>query len=133
MNESDPKLLSLESALAETRRLREENARLQRLLQEHGIQISGFPFTDGIPVATSAPLGARTPVLNAEQPIALFRDLFDGRDDVYAVCWENADGRSGYMLKADRERKHFSAVAKSPVLARVGSKHTADLWHNSRD
>jgi hypothetical protein len=133
MNESDPTLLNLESALAETRRLREENARLRRLLQEHGIQISGFPFTDGIPVATSAPPGARTPVLNAEQPIALFRDLFDGRDDVYAVRWENADDRSGNMLKADRERKHFSAVAKSLVWAHVGSKPTADLWYNSRD
>jgi len=47
MSEPDPKLLNLESALAETRRLREENARLQRLLQEHGIPIPGFPFTDG--------------------------------------------------------------------------------------
>src|SRR5580700_6761813 len=93
--EPDPKLLNLESALAETRRLREENARLQRLLQEHGIQIPRFPFTDGIPVATSAPSGARTRVLRAEQRIALFRNLFHGRDDVYAVRWENADGRSG--------------------------------------
>ena len=107
MTEPDPKLLNLESALAETRRLREENARLQRLLQEHGIQIPGFPFTDGIPVATSAPSGARTPVLNAEQRIALFRDLFHGRDDVYAVRWENADGRSGYVPKADRDWKAY--------------------------
>src|SRR3984893_6717848 len=107
MTEPDPKLLNLESALAETRRLREENARLQRLLQEHGTQIPGFPFTDGIPVATNAPSGARTPVLNAEQRIALFRDLFHGRDDVYAVRWENADGRSGYVPKADRDWKAY--------------------------
>jgi hypothetical protein len=132
MSEPDPKLLNLESALAETRRLREENARLQRLLQEHGIQIPGFPFTEGIPVATSAPSGART-LLKAEQRIALFRNFFHGRDDVYAVRWENADDRSGNMLKADRERKHFSAVAKSLVWAHVGSKPTADLWYNSRD
>ncbi len=107
MSEPDPKLLNLESALAETRRLREENARLQRLLQEHGIQIPVFPFTDGIPVATSAPSGACTPVLKAEQRIALFRDLFHGRDDVYAVRWENAHGRSGYMPKADRDWKAY--------------------------
>jgi hypothetical protein len=85
MSESDPKLLNLESAIAETRCLREENARLQRLLQEHGIQIPGFPFTDGIPVATSEPSGARTPILKAEQRIKLFRDLFHGRDDVYGL------------------------------------------------
>lgn len=107
MSEADPKLLNLESALAETRRLREENARLQRLLHEHGIQIPGFPVTDETPVATGASSAARTPVLKAEQRIALFRDLFHGRDDVYAVRWENADGRAGYMPKADRDWKAY--------------------------
>jgi hypothetical protein len=107
VNESNPKLPDLQFALAEMQRLREENARLQRLLQEHGIQIPEIPFTDGIPVAVSAPSGARTPVLKAEQRIALFRNLFRGRDDVYAVRWENADGRSGYMPKADRDWKAY--------------------------
>jgi hypothetical protein len=45
--------------------------------------------------------------LKAEQRIALFRSLFHGRDDVYAVRWENADGRSGYMPKADRDWKAY--------------------------
>lgn len=51
--------------------------------------------------------GTYTPVLKAEQRIALFRSLFHGRDDVYAVRWENADGRSGYMPKADRDWKAY--------------------------
>lgn len=63
MNQPDPKLLNLQSALAEAQRLREENARLQRLLQEHGIQIPEIPSTNGIPVATSAPLGVHTAAL----------------------------------------------------------------------
>ena len=33
--------------------------------------------------------------------------LFHGRDDVYAVRWENTDGRSGYMPKADRDWKAY--------------------------
>jgi hypothetical protein len=37
----------------------------------------------------------------------LFRSLFHGRDDVYAVRWENADGRYGYMPKADRDWKAY--------------------------
>jgi hypothetical protein len=37
----------------------------------------------------------------------LFRSLFHERDDVYAVRWENADGRSGYMPKADRDWKAY--------------------------
>ena len=39
VNESNPKLVDLQSALAEMQRLREENVRLRCLLQEHGIQI----------------------------------------------------------------------------------------------
>src|SRR5713101_9668230 len=76
-------------------RLREENVRLRCLLQEHGIQIPAAESTTGILVTTNA--RAHIPVLKAEQRIALFRNLFRGRDDVYAVRWENTDGRSGYM------------------------------------
>ena len=43
----------------------------------------------------------------AEQRIELFRSLFRGRDDVYAIRWESADGRSGYMPKADRDWKSY--------------------------
>jgi superfamily II DNA or RNA helicase len=43
----------------------------------------------------------------AEQRIALFRSLFRGRDDIYAIRWESNDGRSGYMPKADRDWKSY--------------------------
>lgn len=105
MNESDPKLLDLQSALAEVQRLREENVRLRRILQDHGIQLPVVQSPNGIP--TSALPSPHTLVLKAEQRIALFRSLFHGRDDVYAVRWENADGRSGYMPKADRDWKAY--------------------------
>jgi hypothetical protein len=101
VNESDPKLLDLQSALAEVQRLREENIRLRCLLREHGVQIPAVQFTTGIPVTTNSLPSAHIPVSKAEQRIALFRSLFHGRDDVYAVRWENTDGRSGYMPKAD--------------------------------
>jgi superfamily II DNA or RNA helicase len=37
----------------------------------------------------------------------LFRSLFRGREDAYAIRWENNDGRSGYMPKADRDWKSY--------------------------
>ena len=43
----------------------------------------------------------------AEQRITLFRSLFRGRDDAYAIRWESVDGRSGYMPKADRDWKSY--------------------------
>jgi hypothetical protein len=107
VNESNPKLLDLQFALAEMQRLHEENGRLRCLLQEHGIQLPVAQSPNGIPVTTSALPSPHTPVLKAEQRIALFRSLFHGRDDVYAVRWENADGRSGYMPKADRDWKAY--------------------------
>jgi hypothetical protein len=107
VHESDPKPLDLQSALAEMQRLREENIHLRYLLQEHGIQIPPVQSTAGIPVTTNALPSARIPVLKAEQRIALFRSFFRGRDDVYAVRWENTDGRSGYMPKADRDWKAY--------------------------
>ena len=63
--------------------------------------------TNGMPVATNALPSAHIPDLKAEQRIALFRSLFHGCDDVYAVRWENTDGRSGYMPKADRDWKAY--------------------------
>ena len=107
MNESNPKLPDLQSALAEMQRLREENVRLRCLLQEHGIQIPAAHTPTGIPVTKNALPKAHIPVLKAEQRIALFRSFFHGRDDVYAVRWENTDGRSGYMPKADRDWKAY--------------------------
>lgn len=107
MNESDPKLVDLQSVAAEMQRLRGENIRLRCLLQEYGLQIPAVQSTTGIPVTTNALPSAHIPVLKAEQRIALFRSLFHGRDDVYAVRWENADGRYGYMPKADRDWKAY--------------------------
>ncbi len=106
VNES-PKLVDLQSVAAEMQRLRGENIRLRFLLQEYGIQSPAVQSTTGIPVTTNALPSAHIPVLKAEQRIALFRSLFHGRDDVYAVRWENADGRYGYMPKADRDWKAY--------------------------
>jgi hypothetical protein len=107
VNEPDPKLLDLQSALAEVQRLREENVRLRRILQDHGMHLPVVQSPNGIPVTTSSLPSPHTLVLKAEQRIALFRSLFHGRDDVYAVRWENADGRSGYMPEADRDWKAY--------------------------
>jgi hypothetical protein len=88
VNESNPKLLDLQSALAEMQRLREENVRLRCLFQEHGIQIPAAQSTTVIPVTTNALPSAHIPVLKAEQRIALFRSLFHGRDDVREAIFQ---------------------------------------------
>jgi len=94
--------------MTELRRLREENVRLRGLLIQHGIRIPEALSEDKIPDATRIASVIRDRATStAEQRIALFRSLFRGRDDVYAIRWENADGRSGYMPRADRDWKSY--------------------------
>ena len=111
MSKTDSEFPNLETSVAEVRRLREENAWLRSLLIERSIRVPEIPSTRGIPqtpqTISAAPEVPRSALGTAEQRIELFRSLFRGRDDAYAIRWENADGRSGYMPKADRDWKSY--------------------------
>jgi superfamily II DNA or RNA helicase len=78
--------------------LHAENARLTALLDAHGIQWRP---------SASAPLAVREPestTLSPEQKVALFRQLFRGRVDVYPVRWESkSSGKAGYAPACGNE------------------------------
>jgi hypothetical protein len=84
----------LKSAKEETLRLREENSRLRSMLGISDSEATGHSnqSVQGAPESFTPSLKASTP----EQKIALFRNLFRGREDVYAVRWEGKKGKSGY-------------------------------------
>jgi len=89
---------SPEGVLAACRTLREENRRLRDLLAQHRIEIPGSSSSTAKHAAgelqtSSTPVSQESPAM---EKIALFRSLFRGREDVYAVRWESKDGRSGY-------------------------------------
>ena len=107
MNGSDSRENPTKSLLAESTRLREENARLRRLLAEHGIPIPPAASSSAALSRAQEKPGKPTPLDRASQRIALFRSLFRGRDDVYAVRWEQPDGRTGYAPKADRNWRAY--------------------------
>ena len=72
----------------ENHRLREELAALKAarwLPAVHKADDLALVEDDGIDASSSA-----------EVKLALFRGLFRGREDVYAIRWERQDGRSGY-------------------------------------
>jgi superfamily II DNA or RNA helicase len=107
---NDSASLPFEPPEQENIRLREENARLQRLLAVHGIPIPQLalekpPPTKNIETATPVDKEER-----ARKRIALFRSLFRGREDVYAQRWERVDGLSGYAPAA---LKDWKAINKS--------------------
>jgi hypothetical protein len=112
MNKVDGTLPSSEMSGEEVRRLQEENLRLRSLLITHGIPIPEVANLTG-PSPQISDSESNPKVGTAAQRITLFRSLFRGRDDVYAIRWENADGRTGYMPKADRDWKSYlSATAE---------------------
>ncbi|WP_094554880.1 DEAD/DEAH box helicase family protein [Synechococcus sp. 1G10] len=81
---------------SELDQLRRENARLIALLEAHGVawRSSGPGSTEPPPVSVQP--HANGPV-SVQEKVALFRHLFRGRDDVYALRWQsNSSGRSGY-------------------------------------
>jgi len=100
MTDNCSESLSFEPPEQENTRLREENARLRRLLAVHSIPIPQLAPEDPPPpkaIETASPVDKDE---RARRRIALFRSLFRGRDDVYARRWESADGRHGYMPAA---------------------------------
>ncbi|MGC1404669.1 MAG: restriction endonuclease subunit R, partial [Thermodesulfobacteriota bacterium] len=88
----------LKEALNECARLKAENAHLKKLLD---LPLEETPSS--LKIAFAEPpipySSSDAPVTNNSSPeakIALFKNLFRGREDVYPVRWERKDGRSGY-------------------------------------
>lgn len=70
--------------------LQTENARLIALLEAHGIEWRVPPEPTSVPVTEPV-------LLSTAEKIALFRELFQGRTDVYPVRWESkTSGKAGY-------------------------------------
>src|ERR1700691_2617385 len=82
---------------------REENARLRRLLSVHSIPIPQLASENPPPAKTPETAPPVNKEERARKRIALFRDLFRGREDVYARRWENDAGRHGYMPAAVKD------------------------------
>ena len=110
MTENGSDSLPFEPPEQENVRLREENARLRRLLAVHSIPIPQLPAENPPPTKTVEPAPPVDKEERARQRVALFRSLFHGREDVYSRRWENADGRHGYMPAVVKDWK---AINKS--------------------
>ena len=83
----------LRSAEEECERLRKENVRLRAMLGIPELVGGATTLHSGSDREDSAKAStASTP----EEKITLFRGLFRGREDIYAVRWEGSGGKSGY-------------------------------------
>ena len=103
MNELTAEKATTDTNLSELERLRRENAELR---QQLGLALAEAPVQSwAVPV--ELPLEDRSlPTLgqasSVQDKILLFRALFRGREDVYAVRWENErSGKKGYKPASD--------------------------------
>jgi len=93
----------LKQALSECDRLRDENARLRlRLGETPDIRA---PRAEQLSANNkkSHPSETVTASSPPERKVSLFRSLFRGRVDVYALRWEGRSGRTGYSPAGIRE------------------------------
>ena len=94
----------LERARAECERLRRENADLRSRLGEHPADCTPTVEKHLSPEIKKPQMMATvTSDSRSELKVALFRSLFRGREDVYAVRWEGRNGRTGYSPAGIRE------------------------------
>ncbi|MDT8443148.1 MAG: DEAD/DEAH box helicase family protein [Desulfuromonadales bacterium] len=85
--------------------LREENARLKKLLTQNGIAWEEPAIPEPVPAPTESAPAPAPAHFTTDDKIALFRRLFRGREDVYPQRWESAKGTSGYSPACGNEWK----------------------------
>jgi superfamily II DNA or RNA helicase len=83
--------------------------------------------------------------LTPDQKAGLFRNLFRGRQDIYAVRWQGSSGRSGYAVACENEwvpgicqkprikcgecpHKKFKPLDFNAVYDHLSGKHVAGLY-----
>lgn len=125
LSELDLELLELRR---EVERLRAENACLQRLLRVTG---SPMPDSPAQPALFTGPAGPVDAGSSASEKVRLFRALFAGRDDVYALRWENdRTGRAGWVPAVEGGWRRDRAATRKylPLTDEVLTAHlTGDL------
>ena len=108
-----------ETVSDELKKLRAENARLRALLARHGI------------AADEPEPAPRKSVLSLEGKVALFRSLFQGREDVFARRWfSGATGKSGYQPVCSREWNREFCDKKKYKCAECPNREFQPLGYN---
>ncbi len=122
---------------AECARLREENDDLRRRFR---IGNAATASGDAIPPPPPSAhrVGALTNSSPAPAKVSLFRSLFRGRDDVFAVRWIGKDGKAGYSPAALKDWSHldpkgrpartFLALTDDDITAHLMGRQTIGVY-----
>ena len=97
------KQLNANDLVTKLQELEKENARLRKILDVHGISYAaGEPNVSTI--ESQQAVSHAVPKLSLQEKVALFRRVFQGRDDVFAKRWySSTTNKSGYQPVCERE------------------------------
>lgn len=136
MSEQDELLERIAALEAECARLRRENAALQQRVAVKAESATNVQVTtaSGLP-NTSEAVTNHSP---ASEKVALFRRMFRGREDVYALRWTGRDGKSGYSPAAWKGWSHpdakgrpgrtLLAITDDAIVAHLTGKQTIGVY-----
>ncbi len=128
----------LAAVLAEAARLQLENERLRKLLR---VREACPQVVSGSELEALHPA---IPSLTSNEKIRLFRSLFRGRDDVFAVRWESRNGKAGYSPACLRKgffsskaealaNREFLPLTDSVIRDHLSGKLTAGVYPLLKD
>lgn len=75
------------------------NQRLQELEEEKSRLLARKSQLE----STAPNLIATSSTLSSKEKVTLFQNFFSGREDIYALRWENSSGKSGYAVACHNE------------------------------
>ena len=97
------KQLNANELVAKLQELEKENARLRKFLDVHGISYA-IDEPNVITKESQQAVSQTDPKLSLQEKVALFRSVFQCRDDVFAKRWySSTTNKSGYQPVCERE------------------------------
>jgi len=131
----------LAAALIELDQLRRENASLRAQLAAKDFEPKAISEPSTPPATTSLP----SSTLSSHEKVAVFRELFKGRTDVFPIRWENKAGKSGYSPACGNEwrpgvcekprikcsdcpNQQFLPVTDKVLFDHLAGTHTAGVY-----
>lgn len=125
--------VDIDAIVARLHKLEEENSRLKTLLSKHGISYEESKQEPTPVVSKSENKDYAMQRLSLQEKVKLFRQLFKGREDVFAKRWySDVSKKSGYQPVCEREwnsefcdkRKYKCTECPNRLFASLTDEHT---------
>lgn len=124
------KQLNANELIAKLQELEKENARLRKILDVHGI-----PYIVTEPnVTTKESLQAifhTDSKLSLQEKVALFRSVFQGRDDIFAKRWYSSTTQSQATNLYARGNGIVNFATSESTNVRIVPTGNSLLWHTT--